>query len=171
MNKFVNDKFYETRNNLLEEITLLSNAQFNSKPDMNKWSIAQVCHHLVLLDERAIKVISFGLKEIDSLQIERQEIRSILLDRTKKFIAPEILEPSLEPFEVQQMIDLLNDSRKKLMTFLSTVEDVSILTKKSVKHPALGELLLDQWVELIYLHEQRHIEQIKEVKLLCQVEM
>ncbi|MBJ8107358.1 MULTISPECIES: DinB family protein [Bacillus cereus group] len=171
MNKFVNDKFYETRNNLLEEITLLSNAQFNSKPDMNKWSIAQVCHHLVLLDERAIKVISFGLKEIDSLQIERQEIRSILLDRTKKFIAPEILEPSLEPFEVQQMIDLLNDSRKKLMTFLSTVEDVSILTKKSVKHPALGELLLDQWVELIYLHEQRHIEQIKEVKLLCEVEM
>ncbi|OJD69962.1 DinB family protein [Bacillus sp. NH11B] len=171
MNKFVNDKFYETRNNLLEEITLLSNAQFNSKPDMNKWSIAQVCHHLVLLDERAIKVISFGLKEIDSLQIERQEIRSILLDRTKKFIAPEILEPSLEPFEVQQMIDLLNDSRKKLMTFLSTVEDISILTKKSVKHPALGELLLDQWVELIYLHEQRHIEQIKEVKLLCEVEM
>ncbi|OFD76087.1 MULTISPECIES: DinB family protein [Bacillus cereus group] len=166
MNKFVNDKFYETRNNLLEEITLLSNAQFNSKPDMNKWSIAQVCHHLVLLDERAIKVISFGLKEIDSLQIERQEIHSILLDRTKKFIAPEILEPSLEPFEVQQMIDLLNDSRKKLMTFLSTVEDVSILTKKSVKHPALGELLLDQWVELIYLHEQRHIEQIKEVQLL-----
>ncbi|MES9701253.1 DinB family protein [Bacillus sp. JJ927] len=166
MNKFVNDKFYETRNNLLEEITLLSNAQFNSKPDMNKWSIAQVCHHLVLLDERAIKVISFGLKEIDSLQIERQEIHSILLDRTKKFIAPEILEPSLEPFEVQQMIDLLNDSRKKLMTFLSKVEDVSILTKKSVKHPALGELLLDQWVELIYLHEQRHIEQIKEVQLL-----
>lgn len=37
-------------------------------------------------------------------------------------------------------------------------------------HPALGELLLDQWIELIYLHEQRHIEQIKEVKLLCEVE-
>ncbi|MEI4624097.1 DinB family protein [Bacillus pfraonensis] len=171
MNKFVNDKFYETRNNLLEEITLLSDAQFNSKPDMNKWSIAQVCHHLVLLDERAIKVISSGLKEIDSTQKERQEIHSILLDRTKKFTAPEILEPSLEAFEVHQMIDLLNDSRKKLMTFLSTIEDVSILAKKSVKHPALGELLLDQWIELIYLHEQRHIEQIKEIKLLCEVGM
>ncbi|WP_002150166.1 DinB family protein [Bacillus cereus] len=169
MNKFVNDKFYETRKDLLKEINLLSDAQFNSKPDMNKWSIAQVCHHLVLLDEAAIKVISFGLKEIDSTKKERQEIHSILLDRTKKFTAPEILEPSLEPFEVQQMIDLLNDSRKKLMTFLSTIEDESMLAKKSVKHPALGELLLDQWIELIYLHEQRHIEQIKEMKLLLKI--
>lgn len=171
MNKFANDKFYKTRNNLLEEITLLSDAQFNSKPDMNKWSIAQVCHHLVLLDERVIKVISSGLKEVDSTQRERQEIHTILLDRTKKFIAPEFLEPSLEPFEVQQMIDLLNDSRKKLLTFLSTIEDVSILAKKSMKHPALGELLLNQWIELIYLHEQRHIEQIKEIKLIRKVGM
>ena len=169
MNKIANDKFYETRNNLLEEITLLSDAQFNSKPDMNKWSIAQVCHHLVLLDERVIKVISSGLKEIDSIQRERQQIHSILLDRKKKFTAPEFLEPSLEPFEVQQMIDLLNDSRKKLLTFLSTIEDVSILAKKSMKHPALGELLLNQWIELIYLHEQRHIEQIKEIKLIRKV--
>ena len=88
------------------------------------------------------------------------------MDRTKKFKAPKIVEPDVEPFEVQQIIDLLNDSRKKLMTFLSTIEDKSILAEKSVKHPALGELPLDQWIEQIYLHEQRHIEQIKEIKLL-----
>jgi hypothetical protein len=40
------------------------------------------------------------------------------------------------------------------------------LAEKSVTHPALGELPLDQWIEQIYLHEQRHIEQIKEIKLL-----
>ena len=28
-------------------------------------------------------------------------------------------------------------------------------------HPALGELSLMEWIELIYLHEQRHISQIK----------
>jgi hypothetical protein len=61
---------------------------------------------------------------------------------------------------------LLSDSRKKLMIFLITIEDKSILTEKSVKHPAFGELPLDHWIELIYLHEQRHIEQIKEIKLL-----
>ncbi|EJV72238.1 PadR family transcriptional regulator [Bacillus mycoides] len=170
MNTFVNDKFYETRNQLFEEITLLSDAQFNRKPDKDKWSIAQVCHHLVLLDERVITVISSGLKKMDSILNERKEIHTILLDRSIKFIAPEMIKPSIEPFEVQQMVDLLNDSRKELMRFLSTIEDESILAKKSVTHPALGELLLDQWIELIYLHEQRHIEQIKEIKLLCGVE-
>ena len=170
MNTFVNDKFDETRKQLFEEITLLSDAQFNRKPDQDKWSIAQVCHHLVLLDERVITVISSGLKKMDSIQNERKEIHTIVLDRSIKFIAPEMIEPSIEPFEVQQMVDLLNDSRKELMRFLSTIEDESKLAKKSVMHPALGELLLDQWIELIYLHEQRHIEQIKEIKLLCEVE-
>ncbi|MEC2075593.1 PadR family transcriptional regulator, partial [Metabacillus fastidiosus] len=62
-----------------------------------------------------------------------------------------------------------NNSRKKLITFLSTIEDKAILEEKSMKHPALGELPLDQWIEQIYLHEQRHIEQIKEIKSLLDV--
>ncbi|MES5955276.1 DinB family protein [Bacillus fungorum] len=169
MNLFVNNKFYEMRKNLFEEIVILNDAQFNSKPDKNKWSIAQVCHHLVLLDEVVIQVISSGLKKIDCSLKDRREIHSILQDRAIKFTAPEMIEPSLESFKVQQMIDMLNESRKKLIRFLSTIEDESILKKKSAMHPALGELLLDQWIELIYLHEQRHIEQIKEIKLLCEI--
>lgn len=165
MIQLVNDNLYETRNDLVKEIALLSDDQFNSKPDKDKWSIAQICHHLVLVEESSIKAIAWGIKEIDSTQKERKEI-PLILDRTKKINAPKIVEPAVEQFEVQQIIDLLNDSRKKLMAFLSTIEDESILKEKSVKHPAFGELPLDQWIELIYLHEQRHIEQIKETKLL-----
>lgn len=165
MNKLINDNLSETRNDLVKEITLLSDEQFNSKPDLDKWSIAQVCHHLVLVEMVSIKAIALGLKEIDSTQKERKKVQLILLDRTKKIKAPKIVEPDVEPFEVQQILDLLKDSRKKLMSFLSTIEDKSILAGKSMKHPALGELPLDQWVEQIYLHEQRHIEQIKEIKL------
>ncbi len=169
MNKMVNDHLHETRNNLLKEITLLSDAQFNSKPDLNKWSIAQVCHHLVLVEEASIKAIAWGLKVTDGVQKERKDVHLILLDRTKKLKAPKIVEPAAEPFHLQQIIDLLNDSRKKLMTLLSTIEDKSILAEKSVNHPALGELPLDQWIEHIYVHEQRHIEQIKDLKSLLDV--
>lgn len=84
MNKLINDNLYETRNNLVKEITLLSDDQFNSKPDMKKWSIAQVCHHLVLVEEASIKAIAWGLKEIDSTQKERKNVHLILLDRTKR---------------------------------------------------------------------------------------
>ena len=165
MSNLVNDNLYETRNNLVKEITSLSYTQFNGRLGMNMWSIAQVCHHLVLVEQATIKAIAWGLKKVDNTQTERKNVQ-LVLDRTKKFKAPEIVEPDVEPFEVQSIIDLLNDSRKKLLTFLSTIEDKSILTERSVKHPAFGELPLDQWIEQIYLHEQRHIEQIKEIKLL-----
>ena len=155
MSNLVNDNLYETRNNLVNEITSLSYTQFNGRPGMNKWSIAQVCHHLVLVEQATIKAIAWGLKKVDNTQTERKNVQ-LVLDRTKKFKAPEIVEPDVEPFEVQSIIDLLNDSRKKLLTFLSTIEDKSILTERSFKHPALGELPLDQWIEQIYLHEQRH---------------
>ncbi|QDQ02897.1 DinB family protein [Lysinibacillus fusiformis] len=170
MHQLVNDNLYETRNNLVTEITLLSDAQLNRKPEMNIWSIAQVCHHLFLVEQASIKAIAWGLKAGDSTQKERKEIQLFLLDRTKKINAPKIVEPDVEPFKVQRIIDLLNDSRNKLMTLLSSIEDASILAEKSVKHPALGELPLDLWIEQIYLHEQRHIAQIKEIKILLDVE-
>lgn len=164
MSNLVNGNLYETRNILVKEITSLSYTQLNDSPGKNKWSIAQVCHHLVLVEQATIKAIAWGLKEVDNTQKERKNVH-LILDRVKKIKAPKIVEPDKEPFEVQSIIDLLNDSRKKLLTFLSTIEDKSILMEKSVNHPALGELPLDQWIEQIYLHEQRHIEQIKEIKL------
>ncbi len=166
MNTLVNNKLDETRNTLVKEITLLSDEHFNRKPEMDIWSIAQVCHHLVLVEQASIQAIEWGLNDVENIQKERKKIDLFILDRTKKINAPKIVVPDLGPFEVQQMIDMLNDSRNKLKTFLSTIEDPTILAEKSVKHPALGELPLDQWIEQIYLHEQRHIEQIKEIKLL-----
>ncbi|WP_277586945.1 DinB family protein [Psychrobacillus antarcticus] len=165
MRNLVNDNLYETRNNLIKEVASLSYSQFNYRLSIDMWSIAQVCHHLVLAEQATIKAIAWGLKKVDNTQTERKNVQ-LILDRTNKFKAPEIVEPDVEPFEFESIIDLLNNSRENFLTFLSTMEDKSILTERSIKHPALGELPLDQWIEQVYLHEQRHIEQIKEIKLL-----
>ncbi len=164
MSKLENDNLYETRNNLVKEIALLSYDEFNSRPDMDKWSIAQVCHHLILTEKACTNAIAWGLKTNNRTKKERKKLH-LILDRTKKLKAPNIVEPDVEPFEVQQIVDMLNDSRKKLMTLLNTVEDQSILAEKSVQNPVFGELALNQWIDFLYLHEQRHIEQIKEIKV------
>lgn len=164
MSNLINDHLDGTRNQLIKEIALVNDEPFNVRPDTKTWSIAQVCHHLFLVEQATIKAITWGLKGTDHSQKERKKVH-LMLDRTKKMQAPPIVEPALEPFKVQQIIDRLSDSRKKLIDYLSTIEDPSILVKKSVNHPAFGELPLDQWIEMIYLHEQRHIEQIKEIKL------
>ncbi|MGE7635394.1 DinB family protein [Bacillus paramycoides] len=154
----------ETRDRLISEISLLSYDEFNRSPERNKWSVAQICHHLILAEKLFTKAIVLGLRNIDN-KTEHKNI-NLVLDRTKKLEAPEMVKPTSEPIEVQQIIDMLNDSRNKLLAVLSTVKDKSLLAEKSAKHPVFGELSLDQWIELLYLHEQRHIEQIKEIKLL-----
>ncbi|MDR6123722.1 AraC-like DNA-binding protein [Bacillus sp. SLBN-46] len=155
----------DTRNRLLNEISLLGYDEFNKSPNPTMWSMAQVSHHLALTEKSFTRAIEYGLKQIPNNQVKRKNLHHAL-DRTKKIEAPEIVKPNLEPIDVLEVIDLLNDSRNYLLTVLKTVKDKSILEEKSVLHPVFGELLLDQWVELIYLHEQRHIDQIKEIKYL-----
>lgn len=164
MNELITDNLSETRNVLIEEIASLNSEQFNSKPDIEKWSVAQVCHHLFLVEGATIKMVAWGLENCGHTQLERKNIQPLLLDRSRKFRAPDIVEPSANPFEVQEIIDLLNHSRTNLVNFLGNIDDKSLLEEKTAKHPALGELLLSQWIEQIYLHEQRHIEQIQEIK-------
>lgn len=156
-------QLHATREQLLKEIEPLNNRQFNQKPDADSWSIAQVCHHLVLVEASTIKAIAWGLSSQEPTQPERLDVQKIT-DRTIKLTAPKIVEPTDKPFEVQDMLILLSETREQLTSFLLGIADPSLLAKKAVKHPAFGPLALDQWIEQVYLHEQRHIEQIQESK-------
>jgi hypothetical protein len=162
LSKFVDDNLFTTRNNLLNEINLLSYEEFNYIPEINSWNIAQVCQHLALTEDNSAKAIAYGLKK-SNVSAEPKKI-DYILDRSNKRDAPEIVKPQLDPSETHQIIDQLNHSRNFLKNVLSTVEAPSVLADKSVKHPVFGDLPLYQWVEFVYLHEQRHIEQIKEIK-------
>lgn len=159
---FINDEMHQTRVNLIKEIESLSFEQFNAKPNRDKWSIAQICHHLVLVELATIKAIHYGIKANDHPTIKKKSIQ-LMLDRTKKIQAPKIVEPAHEKLKVQEIIDMLSDSRKKLLQTIHAIDDPLLLQKKLVKHPAFDDLSLDQWIELVYLHEQRHIKQIKEL--------
>ncbi|MCM3271198.1 DinB family protein [Paenibacillus elgii] len=167
------DKFEEnltkTREQLLNEISSLSFAEFNRRFEMNKWSIAQVCHHLVVSESLMAKAIVFGLDQKNQKNPTKTEHIPIhfVSDRSNKIQAPNITEPSSEPFQVLQIVQQLNDSRNKFMDVFSKIDDKSILKAIVVNHSVFGDLPLDQWVELLYLHEQRHIEQIKDLKALC----
>lgn len=164
MNKIENN-LLEARTGLINEITQFSYDDFNKKPDPDKWSAAQVCLHLALAERSFTKAIVYGLKKTESNKVEPQNI-DYMLDRKKKREAPEFVVPSSEPTDVHQVLELLNASRNDLLAVLSAVTDRSILKEKSVKHALFGELPLDQWLEMVYLHDQRHTEQIREIKQL-----
>jgi hypothetical protein len=167
MNQIEFENLVETRKKLLDEITSLSYEELNEKPKVKSWSVAQVYHHLSLVENLFAKAIRYGLKQTDVQRMKPKPIHRVS-DRTMKLNAPEMSIPGEVPLDALQIIELLNESRTKLLDVINRITDTSILTERSAKHPLFGELPLNQWVDLVYLHEQRHIEQIKEIKLLIQ---
>lgn len=153
----------EIRQKLINEISLLSTDELNEKPDPDNWSINQVCQHIALAEKSFAKAIRYGLKQADNPMSELKSIH-VLSDRTKKVKAPEIVIPSEERLDLRQIIGLLKESRKFFLEVLNSVEDTAALSKKTVVHPLFGALPLQQWAELVPLHEDRHIDQIKEIK-------
>ncbi|MBC5638103.1 DinB family protein [Ornithinibacillus sp. BX22] len=162
MSQVITDYFQETRGALLRLIEGLSFEQFNATPNEEKWSVAQVCHHLALFELATIKAVKYGLREDNSTKSDPKDIK-LILDRSKKAHAPKVVEPGGGPFELQEMVDMLRNTRKKLHETMDSLEDCTVLNEKSVVHPRFGLLSLHQWVETVPLHEQRHIEQIKEI--------
>lgn len=153
----------ETRKRLINEVAVLGYKELNHSPENNAWSVAQVCHHLYLAERSFTDVISYGLKKVSAQRAEPKPIH-FLTDRSKKIESPEIAIPSDAPFVIQQIIYMLEESRRRLHEVLNGIKDETILQERSAKHPVFGVLPLYQWVETLYLHEQRHIDQIKEIK-------
>ena len=154
-----------TRNTLLNEISGLSDEALNKKLDSDTWSVAQVCHHLYLSESVFTQAIIYGLNKSNGKKAEPKPVQ-LAVDRTQKAIAPDIVAPGDDQLDSGQISELLNQSRNQFSEFYNQLEDKSLLAEKSAKHPLFGYMPLDQWVELIYLHEERHIEQIKEIKTM-----
>ncbi|TDL63351.1 DinB family protein [Rhodococcus qingshengii] len=159
------EELIATRNRLLREVSDLSNADLNKKLDPDTWSVAQVCHHLYLSESIFTQAIIYGLNKSNGRKAEPVPVQ-LAVERTQKAKAPDIVAPGDDPLDSEQIKELLNNSRNLFFEFYNQLEDKSVLAEKSAKHPLFGYMPLDQWVELIYLHEERHIEQIKEIKSL-----
>ena len=165
--KVMMERLTETRSRLLKEMTILNDKEFNTVSREDVWSIAQICHHLYLAEKTFTKAILYGLNKDGQQDVDPKPIH-LLADRSKKIDAPKMVIPSEDHFEIQQMIDMLEEARIQLINVLNSIKDESVLSKKAVRHPLFGYLPLYQWVETVYLHEQRHIEQIQEIKaLIC----
>jgi len=152
------------RDSLLQEISSLSEHEFNQAKE-NAWSIGQICQHLWKTETLFTKAILFGLKRRPITDADRKPVE-VVLDHAVKYQAPEIAVPDAGPFQVEELLQMLGESRGQLLDMLGKVEDPAAFAEIAVNHPRFGDLPLEQWIELLYMHEQRHTEQIRELKSL-----
>lgn len=156
-------RLVEVREDLLRLVEDLTDEQANRKGIHDGWTIAQVLDHLVRTEQVvAHQILSVKNQEQNRQLIKKRPIR-LILKRDKRV---SVSLPSLSPNEeFQTLSSLRNRLRQTRIALIHAMEEVGMdqLESKTAEHPIFGIVSLAQYVEIVYLHEQRHMEQITEL--------
>ena len=156
----------ETRAKFLKSIEGVTDAQWTFKPSPAAWSIAEVAEHIAISESTILTLIQEKMltgpppKPGDTADDEK--VIAMLVDRSSKFQAPEMLKPANKYATKDALVKDFNAARDKTIEFVKTTKED--LRAHATPHPVLKSLDTHQWVLLIGGHSARHTLQIEEVK-------
>jgi hypothetical protein len=156
----------DTRNGVVEATKGLSEAQWKFKPAPDRWSIAEVVEHLVLVENFLLENVRPQLAKSSAIAPDRdpKQVDAMILarmpDRSTKYQAPPPIVPTGR-WTPQVALDRFLADRQQTIAFLKSDAD---LRGPVVNHPAFGAMDGYEWILAIAGHSERHTKQILEVK-------
>lgn len=153
----------EVREELLRLIEDLTDEQANRKVIHDGWTIVQVLDHLVRTEQAvAHHILTVKHQEVSKDSIKKRPVH-LILKRDKR---ASVQFSSLTPREeFQTLSSLCNQLKQTRGSLIHAIDQIGMdqLVSKAAEHPIFGTISLAQYVEIVYLHEERHIEQIIEL--------
>jgi len=154
----------ETRDALVDSTAGLSPSQWDFKPAPDRWSIAEIIEHVVLIENRVHVIVGqmedAPLSDPDSDLAKIDEfILAEVPQRSTKVQAPPQVSPT-HRWSGQEALEQFVESREKTIQLLAT----SVLRGHVVPHPIFGPWDGYQWLVAAAAHSARHTDQIREVK-------
>jgi hypothetical protein len=163
----------ETGEAVLAATAGLSPAQWNFKPAADRWSIAEIVEHMVLIQELVLGPIREQLAQapvcerrvyahIDDIIVERFPVRSARMQ------APEPGKP-IGRFTPDEALERLIANCGRLREYVESNPDLRlrVIRSRPLEAVTKGELTeMDgyQWVLAVAGHTARHTDQMKEVQ-------
>jgi hypothetical protein len=152
----------------------LSEAQWKFKPAPDRWSIAEILEHIVLVQELALGPIREQLAKAPAASADRdyKQVDAIVVnqfpDRLTKFQAPEIVQPTGR-WAPSAALDRLLKNYGRLGEYLESTPDLRqhrapAPPLKAISKGAFESMDGYQWVLASAAHTERHTKQILEVK-------
>lgn len=150
-----------------KSIAGLNEAQWNFKAAPERWSAEQCSEHIVAAESFLRDMIAAGLKEPASeemLKGARKDdvLEAMLMDRSKKFQAPEPLQPTGTKFATPA--DAIAAFKAERQKTIELAQQGGNLRAYAAAHPAVGPLDGYSWFIFLSSHTGRHTLQIEEVK-------
>ena len=166
--------FDRSRDCVVEVTTGLSDAQWRFKPAPDRWSIAEILEHMVIVHERVLGRVREQLPQAPAPPADRDyhKLDAIVLekipDRSIKAKAPDYIQPTGR----LTLPDAMDRLFLNYEVLTSVVESTPGLREHVLEAPPLRVVTngafdtMDgyQWALTAAAHDQRHVAQILEVK-------
>jgi uncharacterized damage-inducible protein DinB len=166
------DEIDRTRARLLAAVEGLTDEQRDFRPSPDRWSVAQLCDHLSIVEGNILKVLNKVLAKAEEAGAPQAPSDApfapvsvaefVELTRGVKIEAPEAVRPS-DSRPVAESLAALRDSRAALHALRPRLERLDAHALR-FPHPAWGPLNLYQWLLFVGAHEARHLAQIEALK-------
>jgi hypothetical protein len=156
-----------TKKNIVDATRGLSAAQWNFKPSVFKWSVAQVMEHIAASEDLLRQMAEGQIKQqspsVPDRDLKKTDDRvlEVIPDRSKKFQAPEQLRPRNQFGSPEAALNHFLESRAKTVELLKNTPD---LRAHVVDSGLLGKIDAFERILFVAAHSERHTKQLLEVK-------
>lgn len=165
------DHIDAARARLLGAVEGLSEEQQHFRPAPDRWSVAQLCEHLSIVEGNVVGLLGkllgkseeSGASRDDGAPFAPVSIEEFVeRSRDVKYDAPERIRPADAP-SLSDSLAALDASRAALRALRPRIERADGHALR-FPHPIWGPLDLYQWLLFVGAHESRHLAQIEALK-------
>lgn len=161
--KSISTELERSTRNLIRILDGIKPDQFDIKPDISEWSIAQICEHLIRMENFIDQSMRLATRPLTTRKYgeKAKYIRESLFDFNNKFTTEERFQPSNKIRKKQEIISELKKVRKSLQEFIRSNE-LSVICM-GCDHPLYGTLTRAEWIYFIIYHSERHLIKISRI--------
>jgi uncharacterized damage-inducible protein DinB len=158
------------RSALRDAVELVPPALREQPPATDRWSVAQVLQHLVMIEKRIGRGMAKWVAdaraggtgpETETSSVMASLPLQLIADRSKRRDAPEEVRPQGDT-DAKSAWAALEQSRTALRTAFLAGDGLA-LSEVIQPHPVLGPINLYQWMLFVGSHETRHTSQVREI--------
>ncbi len=154
------DELTQTKEKLIAVVSSIPGDKTDLVPFEGSWTAGQVLEHLTKSVSTA--VLRGNVQAVNRPADEKIAfVRSVFLDFTKKFGAPEFIIPSETKHNKEEQLAALTAKFDRLIAAVDSFD----LTQECIDYaiPGFGNFTRMEWIAFHMIHTQRHLEQLKNI--------
>lgn len=149
---------------LMTTLEKVTDEEFVQKSASDKWSLAEIVEHIMLVDNSVMGgILAKGKNPPETIPetFPKEKLLRVSTARTTKVPAPKYAIPKGIFTTKTQALSAFREHRAKIETFVQTTN--LPMERIAFKHFAFGLINGIGWITFMAAHSERHILQIKEL--------